>query len=75
MKRDLRDYANKTNIQLAVGAFLLLFGIGLGLIWLIYGGSAVPLALFCLMAGLSPVVLIIFVFFGIDWILRHARPK
>ncbi len=75
MKRDLRDYAKQTNVRLAAGAFILLFVLGLGLIWLIYGGGAASLGFFCLMAGLTPVVLILLVFFGIDWILRHARPK
>jgi hypothetical protein len=75
MKRDLREYAKQTNVRLAVGAFLLLFVLGLGLIWIIYGGGAASLGFFCLMAGLAPVVLILLVFFGIDWILRHARPK
>lgn len=75
MNRDLRDYAKKTNIQLAVGAFILLFIIGLGLIWLIYGGGAASFGLFCLMAGLAPIVIIVLVFLGIEWILKSARPK
>jgi hypothetical protein len=75
MKRDLREYAKKTNIQLGAGAFGLLFVIGLGLIWLIYGGEAASLGLFCLMAGLAPVVIIVLLFFAIDWILRSGRPK
>ncbi len=75
MKRDLREYAKQTNIRLGVGAFVLLFIVGLGLIWLIYGNGAASLGLFCLLAGLSPVVILIIVFIGIDWILRSARPK
>ncbi len=75
MNRDLRDYAKKTNIQLAVGAFILLFVIGLGLIWLIYGGGAASFGFFCLMAGLAPIVIIVLVFLGIEWILKSARPK
>ncbi len=75
MKRDLRNYAKQTNVRLAVGAFVLLFVIGLGLIWLIYGGGAASLGFFCLLAGLTPVVLILFVFIGIEWIMNHARPR
>ena len=75
MKRDLREYAKQTNIRLVAGALLVLFVIGLGLIWLIYGGGAASFGFFCLLAGLSPVVLILLVFWGIDWILSHARPK
>ncbi len=73
--RDLRQYARQTNVRLALGAFILLFVVGVGLIWLIYGGSAAGLALTCLLAALVPVILILAVFIGIEWILKHAGPK
>ena len=73
--RDLREYAKQTNIRLALGAFVLIFVVGVGLIWLIYGGNAAGMAFTCLLAALAPIVLILFIFVGIDWILRHARPK
>jgi multisubunit Na+/H+ antiporter MnhB subunit len=73
--RDLREYARQTNVRLALGAFILLFVVGVGLIWLIYGGNAAGMALTCLMAALFPVILILFVFVGIEWILKRARPK
>ena len=73
--RDLREYAKQTNIRLAIGAVLLLFVVGVGLITWIYGGNAGGLAFTCLLAALAPVALIVFIFFAIDWILRHARPK
>lgn len=75
MKRDLREYARQTNVRLIAGAFFLLFVVGLGLIWVIYGNGAASFGFFCLMAGLAPIVIIVLVFFAIDWILRHARPK
>jgi hypothetical protein len=75
MKRDLRSYAKETNLRLALGAFLLLLIIGLGLIWMIYGGGAASLGFMCIMAGLAPVVLIVAAFWGLDWILKRARPK
>jgi hypothetical protein len=58
-----------------VGAFILLFVVGVGLIWAIYGQGAAGMGLFCLLAGLAPIILIVAIFFAIDWILRHARPK
>ena len=73
--RDLREYAKQTNIRLAVGAFLLLFIIGVGLIWLIYGGGAAGMAFTCLLAALVPVILILFVFLTIEWILKRAGSK
>ncbi len=73
--RDLRQYARQTNVRLALGAFILLFVVGVGLIWLIYGGNAAGLALTCLLAALAPVILILAIFVGIEWILKHAGPK
>ncbi len=75
MSRDLRDYARKTNIRLAVGAFALLFIVGLGLIYLIYGPGAASLGFMCMLAGLSPVVLILIIFLFTDWIMKRAGRK
>jgi hypothetical protein len=75
MCRDLRDYARKTNVRLAVGAFVLLFFVGLGLIYLVYGKAAAGFGLFCLLAGLTPVVLILLVFFLIERIMKSAGRK
>jgi multisubunit Na+/H+ antiporter MnhB subunit len=73
--RDLRDYAKQTNIRLALGAFILLFVIGVALVWVIYGEGAAGMAFTCLLAALFPVILILFIFLGIEWILKRARPK
>jgi hypothetical protein len=75
LSRDLRKYTRDTNIRLVFGAFILLFVVGVGLIWLIYGQGAGGMALFCLLAALAPIILILGTFLGIDWIIRHARPK
>jgi multisubunit Na+/H+ antiporter MnhB subunit len=75
MKRDLREYARQTNIQLVIAAFVLLFVVGLGLIYLIYGPGAAGVGLLCLLGGLVPVALILLAFRGIDWILKRARSK
>jgi multisubunit Na+/H+ antiporter MnhB subunit len=73
--RDLRDYAKKTNIRLALGAFILVFVVGVALIWAFYGERAAGMGLICLMAAIFPIILILFVFVGIEWILKRARPK
>jgi multisubunit Na+/H+ antiporter MnhB subunit len=73
--KDLREYAKETNVRLALGAFILLFVIGVGLIWLIYGGNAAGMAFTCLLAALFPVILILGIFVGIEWVLKRARPK
>jgi hypothetical protein len=72
MRRDLREYARNTNVRLAVGAFALLFVIGLGLIYLIYGAGAAVVGFLCLLAGLTPVVLILFIFVILDRIVKRA---
>ncbi len=72
MSRDIRRYARQTNVQLIVGALLLLFLVGDGLIWWIYGKPAALMGLMCLFAGLVPVVLLVLLFFLMEWILRHA---
>jgi multisubunit Na+/H+ antiporter MnhB subunit len=73
--RDLREYTKQTNVRLALGAFILLFVVGVGLIWFIYGEGAAGLAFTCLLAALFPVILILFIFVAIEWILKRARPK
>lgn len=73
--RDLREYAKQTGVRLTLGAFILLFIVGDGLIWLIYGKEAAGMGLTCLMAALFPVILILAVFLAIEWILKSARPK
>ncbi|NWG34167.1 MAG: hypothetical protein HXY42_06965 [Chloroflexi bacterium] len=72
--RDLRKYAQQTNVRLGVGIFLLLFVVGLGLIWIIYGGGAALAGLLCLLAALLPILLIFAVFIFMEWILKRARP-
>lgn len=73
--RDLREYAKHTNVRLALGAFILLFVVGVGLIWLIYGEAAAGLGFVCLLAGLFPIILILFIFLAMEWIMKRARPK
>jgi hypothetical protein len=72
MSRDLRHYTRQTNVRLAVGAVLLLFVIGLGLIYFIYGKAAAGFGLLCLLAGLAPVGLILVILYFIDRIVKRA---
>ena len=73
--KDLREYAKQTNVRLALGAFVLLFVVGVGLIWLFYGEGAAGLGFTCLLAALFPVILIVFIFLAMEWIIKRARPK
>lgn len=72
MSRDLREYARKTNVRLGVGTFFLLFVVGIGLIYLIYGPGAAMLGFICLLGAMLPVVLILLFLFITDWIVKRA---
>lgn len=75
MKRNLRDYARQTDRRLIIGALLILFIVGGGLIWWFYGAGGAGLGVICLIAGLTPVLLIVGIFFVMDWILKRAGRK
>jgi len=75
MKRDLRDFAKQTNIRLGIAGFVLLFVVGIGLIYFIYGPGAAGVGLLCLLGSLVPIALIFLSLYGIDWILKIVRPK
>ncbi len=73
MSRDLRKYAEQTSVQLAVGALLVLFLVGDGLIYLIYGKNAAMMGLMCLLIGLAPVVIIVLIMILLNWIVKRAN--
>jgi hypothetical protein len=72
MPRDLRNYASQTNVQLIIGALLVLFIVGGGLIYLIYGKAAALGGVLCLLIGMIPVALIVLVLLLLDWIRKRA---
>jgi hypothetical protein len=72
MSRDLRKYMKDTNLRLVGGALLLLFTVGLGTIWLIYGFGAAAVGFFCLLGAFVPIGLILLVLKLSDWILERA---
>ncbi len=72
MSRDLRRYARQTNIQLMVAFIIILFIVGDGLIYLIYGSNAALTGLLCILAGLAPVMLIGLFFLFVRWVLNRA---
>ncbi|MBT3322025.1 MAG: hypothetical protein HN392_07030 [Anaerolineae bacterium] len=73
MSRDLRKYAQDTSVQLGVGAFLLLFIVGDGLIYFIYGKGAAMMGLLCLLAGVAPVLIILLFMLILNWIVKRAN--
>ena len=75
MTRDLRRYTRQTNIRLIVGALLLLFIVGDGLIYLIYGKGAALMGLLCLLAGLIPVALTLLIMLLLDWVAKRVKEE
>lgn len=73
MTRDLRRYARQTNIRLLFGFILILFLIGIGLIYVFYGRQAALLGVFCMIFGLSPLVIIWMSLAVIEWIVKRAN--
>ncbi len=71
MSRDLRRFARQTNVQLLIGMFLLLFGVGLGLIYVFYGIGGVVTGLLCMLGGLAPVLLIALILWGMEWWVKR----
>jgi hypothetical protein len=74
MTRDLRKYAKQTNVRLGIGAFFLLFVVGIALIYVIYGAGAALTGFLCLLGALIPVVLIFLSLALLDWIRKRANP-
>lgn len=73
MERDLRKYSSQTNFRLIAGALLLLFIVGLGLIWWLYGLSAALMGFLCLLGAMLPILLIWFFLFGLDKLVKYLN--
>lgn len=72
MGKDLRLYAKQTNARLLIGGIALLFIVGDGLIYLFYGQQAALMGLICLLAGLSPLLIIWLLLLLLDWFVKRA---
>ena len=70
MPDNLRNYQNQTKFRLILLFILLLFTLGLGLIWLFYGGRAALLGFFCLLGAGIPVALVALLMLGLDKIVK-----
>jgi len=73
MTRDLRKYVRQTNFRLIIGALVLLFVVGDGMIYLFYGFGAAMIGFLCLLGGMVPVVLVVLIMMLMDWIAKRAN--
>jgi len=73
MVRDLRRYARQTQFRLIAGGLLILFLVGDGLIYFIYGPGAAIFGLLCLLAGLLPIAIIVLSLGVFEWVVKRAN--
>lgn len=72
--RDLRRYANQTNKRLILGGIGLLYVVGGGLIYVIFGRDAAISGVICLSVGLAPLILAWLALNLVGWIAKRADP-
>ncbi len=73
--RDLRSYQKSTIFRLIVGGLIIVFIVGDGLIYLIYGPQAALSGLFCIGGGLIPIILIAGFLWAIDQVVKNANKE
>jgi hypothetical protein len=73
MSHDLRKYTRQTYFRLILGGLFLLFVVGGGLIYLIYGPSAAVSSVICLAGGMVPIFIIVFFLWLMEWIVKRAN--
>ena len=71
VSKDLRAYAKTTQARMIAGFLLLVFIIGDGLIFILYGTGAGLAGLICLLAGLLPIGLVVFFLWLADRIVEN----
>ncbi len=75
MKRDLRKYAQQTNIRLFIGFLIVVLLIGDGLIYYLYGRNAAITGLLCILGGVFPLIFIWLAMNIIEWITNLANDR
>lgn len=75
MSRDLRHYARQTTTRLILGALILIFVVGDGLIYWRYGKDAAVTGLLCLGAALLPILMVIVILWLLEKVVKNANRK
>jgi polyferredoxin len=70
---NLKDYASQTKFRLVLWFILILFFVGLGLIWLFYGRNAALIGFLCLLGAGIPIGLIAIFLLGLDAIVKKPE--
>jgi hypothetical protein len=64
----MRGHRERTDRNLLLGFFALLFVVGGGLIWLLYGGGAAALGIVCIALGAVLAGLVLFIMLALGWL-------
>ena len=67
------DYASQTRFRIVLWFILILFIVGLGLIWFFYGRIAAITGFFCLLGAGIPIGLIAIFLLGLDAIVKKTE--
>jgi TM2 domain-containing membrane protein YozV len=70
---DLRKYAQQTKNRLMIGLLVLVFTLGLALIYFLYGPQAALLGLICLAGILIPLLIILGILTVIERLTKNDR--
>ena len=73
MGKDLRQYARQTRVRLILGFLLLLFLVGDGLIFVLYGKEAGLFGLMCIGGALIPVLFIVIFLWIAERVVRSQE--
>ena len=70
---NLMEYASQTKFRLVLWFILILFVVGIGLIWWFYGRNAAILGFLCLLGAGIPIGLIAIFLLGLDAIVKKTE--
>lgn len=74
MGRDLREFRRRLDLRLLLAFILLLFLVGDGLIWVLYGGQAAIIGALCMGAGTFLLGLLWAMMSLLEWISNKDDP-
>ena len=63
-----RSHREQTDRNALIGFFILLFIVGGGLIWLLYGNGAAVLGIGCIVVGAGMAAIVMLIMFGLQWL-------
>ena len=69
--RDLRKFEKQTRFRLVAGGLLLIIILGEILIYIFYGYNAALAGIVCMLVGLSPIIIVMIVLWGLEWIVHR----